>query len=138
MMVINSVWQWPVMVIGGLAALAPIAIVISGARIQRIPWADTAIAASLPTALVCVMVLWGLDLFSSTSVSTRPVVAIAFGVGWAASVLLVLLPAVLIVGSIRKRKGWDASISGRPPALGGKLGGKLGGTLGGGGKHSPK
>lgn len=133
-MVINSVWQWPLMVIGGLAALAPIAIVVAGAFVERIRWADIAIVASLPTALVCTIVLWALDLFSSTSVSTRPVVAIAFGIAWAVSVVALLLPAVLVVGVVRTRKGWDPSISGRAPALGGTFTG----TLRGGGKHSAK
>jgi hypothetical protein len=134
MMIINSVWQWPVMVIGGLAALAPIAIVIAGAWIERIRWADAAIVASLPTALVCTLILGALDLFSPTTVSSRPVVAIGFGIAWAVSVVVLLLPAVLVVGAVRKRKGWDASISGRAPVLGGALSGKLGG----GGKHSAK
>jgi hypothetical protein len=133
-MVINSVWQWPLMVIGGLAALAPIAIVVAGAFVERIRWADTAIVSSLPTALVSIMILGALDLFSSTSVSTLPVVALAFGVAWAGSVVLLLLPAVLIVSSIRQRKGWDPSISGKPAAFNGGFGG----TFHGGGKHSAK
>lgn len=130
-MIINSPWQWPLMVVGGAAALGPVAIVIAGAFVERIRWADTAIVACLPTALVSIMVLWALDLFSSTSVSTRPVVAIAFGIGWAGSVVLLLLPAVLVVGAVRKRKGWDASISGNPAAIGRS-------AFRGGGKHSAK
>jgi hypothetical protein len=133
-MVINSVWQWPFMIIGGTAALAPIAIVVAGAFVERIRWADIAIVASLPTALVCIMILWAMDLFSSTSVSSSPVVAISFGIAWAGSVVLLLLPAVVLVGSVRKRKGWDPSISGKPAAMNGTFGG----AFRGGGKHSPK
>ena len=98
----------------GLGSLVAITtILICGAAVEKIPWADRAIFTCLAMVFAAVV---GLLLLGSAT-DSRSVVYTGFGLvlGMGVWALAVGLPLGLIVARVRKRKGWLLSIAGKPP-----------------------
>ena len=98
----------------GVACVAGlIALTISGARHERIAWADQALFGILAAIAAIVMSLYTLGYLTGIALAVR--LGLYLGLFEAGTLLFVFLPLALWVVRSRKRKGWTASVAGKPP-----------------------
>ena len=110
---VQQALAWVLFVIGVGSMLALGLLIGCGAVVERIWWADRALATSLASWFSTGIML----MFLGSASGSRSIVYMGFALvlGGGAYVLVLFLPLVLIVARVRKRKGWLLSIAGKQP-----------------------